>query len=435
MDPRAEYRARAARLRDDRDRVARRFGRVALLRLAGFIVLVAGIWLGFRGQALGPWIAGAGLAIFVGAVSWHARLARRRGDCERAIEWYEAAERRLDSDWAGEGFDGANHTDPEHPYSGELDLYGRGSVFQWLCHAVSDAGRERLARWLAGPAAVEELAERRDAVRELVGALGEREEMVLRAPHRPAPPRALVRWLTRDASDSLALRRAAAAVAATAQCATLILWLGAGWSASSFLISAIVAFAVSRWAGRGLDATTATLDESGAELRSLEGLLRIVEHHRGESARMRRIAEALSGAAAPSARIRSLRLHLDMFDSARNQLFAPFAALLLWRTQWGLAIEAWRRRWGASLDRALDALADYEALQSFARAAFEHPDDVEARRRPRGDRDRGRRARAYRSCRRRPPCATISASTRITRSTSSRARTCPARAPGSARSA
>jgi hypothetical protein len=44
--------------------------------------------------------------------------------------------------------DGAEFTDPNHPYSFDLDLFGPGSLFQYVNRTTTRGGREKLATWL-----------------------------------------------------------------------------------------------------------------------------------------------------------------------------------------------------------------------------------------------------------------------------------------------
>jgi len=78
----------------------------------------------------------------------------------------------------------------------------------------------------------------------------------------------------------------------------------------------------------------------------------------------------------PAARIAELRRLTDLLDARRNQLFAPVAALLLWGTQLGLAIERWRAQWGGVLEDWMDAAGEFEALASLSGYAYENPESV-----------------------------------------------------------
>jgi len=83
-------------------------------------------------------------------------------------EYYEKGEARLNRKWESldeaEGF-----LKQEHFYSTDLDLFGRASLFQLLCSARTQMGRETLANWMRAPASVDEIRNRQAAISELRG--------------------------------------------------------------------------------------------------------------------------------------------------------------------------------------------------------------------------------------------------------------------------
>ncbi|WP_162416818.1 MutS-related protein [Cyclobacterium roseum] len=66
------------------------------------------------------------------------------------------------------GFDpGTDFIDPTHPFSSDLDLFGKHSLFQLLNHTVSKGGREKLAGWIRNPLQPKAAEEKREALLEL----------------------------------------------------------------------------------------------------------------------------------------------------------------------------------------------------------------------------------------------------------------------------
>src|SRR5438552_11515146 len=57
--------------------------------------------------------------------------ARRRFD--RAAAFYERGLARLENRWAGTGVTGERFLDETHPYAEDLDIFGKGSLFELLC--------------------------------------------------------------------------------------------------------------------------------------------------------------------------------------------------------------------------------------------------------------------------------------------------------------
>src|SRR5690606_35568543 len=63
--------------------------------------------------------------------------------------------------------DGANHMDRQHPYSGDLDIFGPSSVFALINRCATPTANARLAAWLSAPANRETILARQAAVGEL----------------------------------------------------------------------------------------------------------------------------------------------------------------------------------------------------------------------------------------------------------------------------
>ena len=87
----------------------------------------------------------------------------------------EPAVARIEDRWAGEGTFGTRFEDPHHVYAADLDLFGKGSLFELLCTARTRMGERTLAEWLLAPANAPEVLERQAAARDLRDRLDLRE--------------------------------------------------------------------------------------------------------------------------------------------------------------------------------------------------------------------------------------------------------------------
>jgi hypothetical protein len=365
-----ERRERAADLaRSDR--------RLSNARLATFAAGAALAGAVFFGRALGiAWLAPPALA-FVLLLFAHDRVIRRRERAERAVVFFEAGLARLAHDFAGRGEPGERFRDPHHPYAEDLDLFGPGSLFELLCAARTREGEERLAGWLRAPSAPAEVLARQDAVRELRERLDLREDLaILGADVRAGLHAAkLRRWAEAPAAFSARGLPSAAAALSALSLGGLALWIATGAGPIPFLaallLQGVFAHSLRAPVARVADA----VDLPAHDLALLSELLERLERERPQSARLAALRTALDAEGEPpSRRIAQLRRLCELLDARRNQLFAPVAALLLWKTQCALALERWRLRFGPALERWLDAAAEIEALSSLAGFAFERPD-------------------------------------------------------------
>jgi hypothetical protein len=374
---RSVYAARLSERSDIAQRAARASSRLSNARLAVFAVGLAVAWLAYAAARIDPLWLGVVVAVFAVLVVAHDRALQRQGAAERAAACYEGGLARLDHDFAGKGQSGDRFLDPHHPYAADLDLFGAGSVFELLCRARTRGGEETLARWLLAPAEPDALRARQQAVAELRPRIDLREQLAL-VGDTPGPglhPEALLAWgESAPAAPALALRIAAAASSLVSGALAVSLYFGV----PPFLLLLVLAvqsgFAVIL-RGRVRRCITG-LDRPLRDLELLAELLEVLEREDFESPLLAGLARSVARDGRPaSRRIRQLRRLSDLLDARRNQLFAPFGALLLLTTQVALAIDAWRARFGPRLADWLAAVAELEALASLATHAFEHPDD------------------------------------------------------------
>src|SRR5687767_15617442 len=142
--PRVEYVGRReARLAEAASQMQRfrKFGIVRLASLAIGLVLLWFVW--FSGLSL--WWLLAPVFVFVVLAETQSRISVARRRCERAAALYDLGIARLADRWAGTGATGERFFDAAHPYAGDLDLFGHGSLFELLSLARTRAGEVTLS--------------------------------------------------------------------------------------------------------------------------------------------------------------------------------------------------------------------------------------------------------------------------------------------------
>lgn len=104
---------------------------------------------------------------FVMLVRYHSRLFDRKVHLENLVRVCQYEIKGLEGDLSG--FDpGSDFVDGHHPYSHDLDIFGTGSLFQYLNRCHTRGGRKLLASRLSSPLQTEEdIRQHQDAVREL----------------------------------------------------------------------------------------------------------------------------------------------------------------------------------------------------------------------------------------------------------------------------
>jgi len=375
--PREEITQRLDARRAEVARLDRADAATARLRLAVFLSAAAVAWLAYGAGRLPAWWLLAPAAAFVALLVRHDRIFSGRARARRAVAFHEAALARMDGRFAGAGTPGDRFLDPEHPYADDLDVFGRGSLFELLCAARTYPGEERLASWLLAPAPPEEIRRRQRAVAELSPRLGLREDLaVLGEDVRSGVDAAsLARW-AEERAVLPGWSRGAALVVALLGVAAIGAW-SAGAGPVPFLAVLLAGWALGRGLVGRVHATLGGLDRPAAELRLLALVLARLEGEPFEDARLVELRGRLAGGGVrASAAIRRLVSLAARVEWAKNQFFAPFAFVLQWTLLHAHAVESWRAVHGREVRGWLDAVAELEALSSLAGHDFEHPDDV-----------------------------------------------------------
>src|SRR5699024_8965271 len=72
---------------------------------------------------------------------------------------------------------GVEFMDNEHPYTGDLDIFGKHSIFQMLNRTTTGRSAEKLAGWLKYPETKEVIDQRQKSVKALAEAVEWRQDI------------------------------------------------------------------------------------------------------------------------------------------------------------------------------------------------------------------------------------------------------------------
>jgi MutS domain V len=377
--PSSEY---AERLAARRAWVARQHRLHIRAGNARLVVALAAAWLGwaaFRQGSLSGWWLAAPLAGFLALLLFHDRILRDRELAERAVRYYERGLARIEDRWAGTGDPGDRFHDSAHPYAEDLDLFGKGGLFELLSTARTRAGEDTLAHWLLQSAAPEVVLERQAAVAELRSKLDLREDLALLGEDVRASgdPKALIAW----AESPLVLAPGAGRIAATALSLAMLI-CGAYWAWEPSIparIALLCMLAINSAFGiafrRRVLTVTTRVEEAQRDLSLLAKVLARLERECFTSLRLTQLHTALESTPAASHRIARLNRWMELLDSRENWLMRIVGPPLLYATQVTFAIEAWRADSGPHVRRWIEAAGEFEALSALAGYAYEHPED------------------------------------------------------------
>jgi hypothetical protein len=368
------------RLKDREARVARHERiqmRIGTVRLALFAVAGGIAWESLRQHAFSPWWMLLPLIAFVFVAGYHSSVLRARDLAQRGVAFYKSGLARIEDRWTGTGQNGDRFSDPHHVYSGDLDLFGQGSLFQLLSTARTGMGEDTLAKWLLSPSRIDEIKSRHVAVHELRDQLDFREDLAVLGEDAAVGvhPQALLRWA--EAPNEMKperLRWLAVALVISAFAAAAVWWIF-GIPSLLLLVILIEGFLKYRLRKPLADVLQGS-EQAFHDLDLLSAVLARVERHTFNAPHLQALQRELSSHQSASSRaIAHLRSIVDFSRARGNAILKPLDVPLMYSVQVGFAFERWRRAHGHAVRSWLKATGEIEALLALATYHYEHPED------------------------------------------------------------
>ena len=375
MPPADEYRARLQARGATHAALTLTDLRFSQGRLAAFGLLVLVVVLAWLGLASGWWLLAPALALAV-LIQRHDRVVREREAAARAVAFYERGLARIDDRWLGHGTTGDRFIDDRHLYANDLDVFGRGSLFELLSIARTHAGEDALAAWLRAPASRTEIRERQQAITELTGSLDFREAIAV-VGNETTSIRSdwLVAWAEGPPILSPRWVRYLAWAITGVFVVTLVLWLTTDNSMPMTVVLALqIGFAWPQQ--KRVERVSHGADTAARDLDALGELLQRLERESFSSPRLVALRRLLDTEGLVASRaIRGLHRLVELHDWQHNLYFLIPSLFFMWGTHVAWAMEEWRRSHGRHLRLWLTAVGDFEAFSSLSAYRFEHPDD------------------------------------------------------------
>jgi hypothetical protein len=372
-----EYRQR---LKDRESRVAHREQihiRLGNLRLVLAVVAAGMAWESLKRHDLSPWWLAVPIAVFVCIAAYHSHILRARDLAQRAVAFYRNGLARIEDRWAGTGQTGERFSDPHHVYAADLDLFGRGGLFELLSTARTRIGEEALAKWLLMPSAVGQIEERHIAVRELRDQLDLREDLAILGEDASVGvhPEALLQWAEAPNQMRPEWLQWFAVMLGVSAVAGAVIWGMTGIVTPLILIVLIEAILNYRLR-KPLDEVLHGFEHAFRDLDLLSGILARVEQHNFRTQRLQSLQTELSSHQLTSSRaIDHLRTIVDLIDSRDNLILRILDVPLMYSVQVAFAAERWRNAHGHAVRSWLSVIGEIEALLCFSTYSHEHPDD------------------------------------------------------------
>ena len=379
MNPKNHYTERLSLTKGQLQQVKKQIFRISMLRLTLFVAGVAGIYF-FLSQTplLIICICLTFLPLFI-LVKIHNRFFIRKEWLETQARIIQEELQALSGDYSSFE-DGKEYVNPEHPYSFDLDIFGRRSLFQSINRTCTFFGKDRLAKWLQNHLHEKTSIEKRqEMVREISEHTLFREQFRVAGlvHHGQSSDAEKIQAWSQSPAQYLhagwvkAFIWGVPVINSLLLITSLIGWTSFSCLGLSFGIFLVLSFGVIKRA-------TYIQETYGKQLKSLNGYARLIALAKAEdwkSAGMLELMERFNlNGQSPVQALQQLSKELDRLDLRNNQfLYVLLEGSIFFQLQEIVRIERWKVRYGQHISEWLETVGELDALCSLGTFAYNHP--------------------------------------------------------------
>lgn len=374
-NPKEFYTAKVKENKEEAGRLKRITFWLGMLRLFIFIAAAVLTYLLRDNLAMSLSVAGSGLVLFLIAVSRNTDFKTRRHYHENMVAYCEREIRIIERNIEGLKT-GEEYLSNDHHYNADIDLFGRGSIFQLINRTSTIEGEQELAQFLnenktAG------ILKRQEGLKELstkipwVMNFQVTADLIKEKEESGSIPGRIKSYQTRLSGIGKYLPTAFSILSGVLLVLTIIGLVQSGLFIAWFFIG----LAISGIYFRKITQLYMVAGKMTETFRQYSLLLNEIEDERFETDLLREKQGQIQRDGIKASQIvKQLSKDLNSLDQRNNILFAFVAnGLLLWDLRYGYRIEKWIDENRNVVGKWFETIAFFDAFNSLAGYVFAHP--------------------------------------------------------------
>lgn len=358
----------------------KKLGWLSFVRLAVFIGMITGIYFFLaHNEWPGLIIAGLLLVVFLYCIRLY-DVIKNKSDFIKALMTVNGNELSFLQNGTSAYADGKEYTDPHHPYSYDLDLFGEGSLYSFLNRTTTVFGKKHLASSLLQPDATK-IEQRQAAIKELAANLAFRQNLQANGSIQVTDQKELDKlksWI----SAPPAFRSRSSYYLLFIFPLTALAVLGYYFVTGSdpalnlffalFILNLFVTFSFAKKMMKQMAISTAVTKV----LRQFAGQLKEIEKQPFTAPLLQEWRQRLmQGSTTASQSIQQLASLFNYLDFILNLLVSVLLnGFFLFHVHILFALDRWKEKHGRDVMNWLDVIGEFESLHCYAGFAFNNPD-------------------------------------------------------------
>ena len=351
---------------------------LSTLRLIVFLATGFGIYVFFGNWQIAALIAVVGIGIFIYLVSKYTDIQAEK-DLASTLVSINKEEIKIDAGEFHHRDTGQQYQNPNHFYSLDIDLFERGSFFQYLNRTSIVEGSQKLADELTANS-IKDIVKRQDAIKELSLKPEWRQhfEAVATLVHVETPASKIINWLK---SYKAFLPKYMSWLPQVFTLTTIIIIVLAFLKIINPLIVGywlLIGLGITGIYVKKISVLSSNSDRVKDTFRQYAQLLFKIENESFTSELLQEKQKQIQSENKKASTVfQELSKHLDALDNRNNLISAILGnGFLLWDIMQSYKIEAWITEYTNKVDDWFEVVSFFDAYNSLGNYAFNHPSYV-----------------------------------------------------------
>ena len=355
---------------------------ISYFRLAAFVIglFVSVYTYAIEQQVISAVVTLLWIGLFIYLVKLHDKAIQRKNFTDALVKINERAIDRIEDNWNKFQDNGEEFGQEEHPYSGDLDIVGHNSLFQWINSSATYFGRLRLKDYLLKPLkSKDQIKERQEAVKELAKEIEIRQRVNAEAmliSGQSTNPEDLIKWAERPQKEGGSLAEKLITNLLTLAFFTIIFLaiFTETVTYKAFLAVTALNLAVLYLGNKKGGPILDTIHQYKTGIRTYENIIRAIEEGNLSSQSLKKIQRKLYTKENKKASelISELKAISNLISDRRNMAYIIINIAFMWDFRCITMLSKWKSKNGKYLKSWLEVIGEFEALSSFANIAFEN---------------------------------------------------------------
>jgi len=362
------------------DNEKKKLNRISWLRLAAFLILCLSVY-SFIKTSSQMFTIFLSFITFIYLIILYGRIKKKIAYYSRLVEINVQSLKRGNDEWHSFPDDGSEFINFEHRFAHDLDIAGKGSVFQWINTTNTPLGRLRLKETLFEPEKdVEIIQKRQKAVIELSSKIEWRQKiqaMGFVKGKKFNEPSEFLEWIEDDVKiiRSKVFHSTIRVLPIITISLFIIPFIISSLPKSLFLISLCVQLIVILIYNKSIRRIFKLTDKYKEDIKSYFNIIKTIEEEKCDS-------EYLNDLVKPFFQLKKnaseMIKKLDIISDYMNLRFSSFHFIInmisLWDFHCLLAIENWKDSAGKKIKQWLEIVAEIESVSSLAIILHDNPE-------------------------------------------------------------